>query len=134
MLGLFNKWRHSQLDENRTSKFRFYLYGRALIGEGAAEEDRDDVHQGVRHVVLEGRVRVLAIVGGVGDDAHVEEEAPLEQLPHVVGRVDLLHLDLRVDVTVSQEVYVRIFHLNKEWRIIKTLKCNWKMTLHFTVL
>ena len=68
----------------------------------------------MRHVVLEGRVRVLAIVGGVGDDAHVEEEAPLEQLPHVIGRVDLLHLDLRVDVAVSQEVDVRIFHLNKK--------------------
>jgi len=95
----------------KTSKFRFYLDCRALIRERATEEDCDDIHQGVRHVVLEGRVRVLAIVGGVGDDAHVEEEAPLEQFPHVVGRVDLLHLDLRVDVAVSQEVNVGIFHL-----------------------
>lgn len=29
----------------------------------------------------------------------------------MVGRVDLLHLDLRVDVAVVQEIYVRFFHL-----------------------
>ena len=48
---------------------------------------------------------------GVGDDAHVEEERLLKELPHVVGCVDLLHLDLGVDVAVIQEVDVCVLHL-----------------------
>ncbi len=88
-----------------------YLDCRALIREGTAEEDRDDVHQSVSYVMLERGVGVLPVVSGVWDDGHVEQEASLEQLPHVVRRVDLLHLNLGVDVAVSQEVDVRVFHL-----------------------
>jgi hypothetical protein len=88
-----------------------YLDCRALIGEWTAEEDRDDIHESVSYVMLERGVRVLPVVSGVGHDGHVEQEAPLEQLPHVVRRVDLLHLYLGVDVAVSQEVDVSIFHL-----------------------
>ena len=46
----------------------------------------------------------------IGDDAHVEQERPLEELPHVVGRVDLLHLHFGVDVAVGEEVDVSILH------------------------
>ena len=41
---------------------------------------------------------------------HVYEEV-LEEVPHVAGRVDLLHLHLRVDVAVIQEVDVPVLHL-----------------------
>ncbi len=96
-----------------------YLDCRALIREGTAEEDRDDVHQGVSYVMLECGVRVLPVVRGVGDDGHVEQEASLEQLPHVVRRVDLLHLYLGVDVAVSQEVDVSVFYLKMCLIVIK---------------
>ena len=47
---------------------------------------------------------------GVCDyDCHVGEKA-LEQLPHVVARVDLFHLNLRVDVAVVEEVDVGVLH------------------------
>ena len=40
---------------------------------------------------------------------HVDEES-LEQQPHVVARVDLLHLHLGVDVAVVEEVDVGVLH------------------------
>jgi hypothetical protein len=51
-------------------------------------------------------------------DCH--QEAPLEELPHVVGGVDLLHLHLRVDVAVGQKVDVSVLHL-------KTIQASFKM-------
>lgn len=45
------------------------------------------------------------------DGLHVVQEGPLEQVPHVVAGVDLLHLNLRVYVAVVQEAYVCFFHL-----------------------
>ena len=65
----------------------------------------------MRHVVLQRDVGVLPVMRRVRHDGHVQQEAPLEELPHVVRGVDLLHLDLSVDVAVSQEVDVRVFHL-----------------------
>ena len=48
---------------------------------------------------------------------HVDEEV-LKQSPHVVAGVDLLHLHLSVDVTMVQEVDVRVLHLKKiRWTI-----------------
>lgn len=93
-----------------------YLDCSALIWERAAEEDSDDVHERVRHVVLQRDVGVLPVVRCVRDDGHVEKEAPLEELPHVVRGIDLFHLDLGVDVAVGQEVDVGIFHLLKRNR------------------
>ena len=88
-----------------------YLKCGALVWEWTTEEDRDDVHQGVCYVMLECRVRVLPVVRSVRDDGHVEQEAPFEKPPHVMWRVDLLHLDLCVDVAVSEEIYVGVFYL-----------------------
>ena len=103
---------HKNSKRNRQLKtLRFYLYRRALIGERTAEEHRHDVHQRVRHVMLERDVGMFSIVCRVGDDGHVQEEGPLKELPHVVGRVDLFHLHLGVDVAVGQEVHVSVFHL-----------------------
>ena len=48
---------------------------------------------------------------GIGHNGHVEEEGALKELPHVVRGVDLLHLHLRVDVAVGQEVDVGVLHL-----------------------
>ena len=104
-----------------------YLDSRALIGEWTAEEDCDDVHQSVGDVVLQGGVRVFPVVSRVWDDGHVEEEAPLEQLPHVVRRVDLLHLHLGVDVAVSQEVDVSVFDLKTVFRFYWNLKINFSL-------
>ena len=42
--------------------------------------------------------------------SHINEEV-LKQSPHVIARVDLLHLYLCVNVTVVQEVDVGILHL-----------------------
>ena len=61
----------------------------------------------------------------VGDDAHVEQERPLEELPHVVGRVDLFHLDLGVDVAVRQEVDVRVLHLGYRIRVTHLCKTTY---------
>lgn len=44
--------------------------------------------------------------------AHVVQEV-LKQSPHMSAGVYLLHLNLRVYVTVVQEVYVSCFHLKK---------------------
>jgi len=49
-------------------------------------------------------------MSGVADNCHVQEEGLLEQVPHVVGGVDLLHLNLCVDVTVRQKVDISVFH------------------------
>lgn len=52
--------------------------------------------------------------------ADVHEEI-LEQLPHVVAGVDLLHLHLRVHVAVIEEVNVRDFHLeDNRCRLLRT--------------
>ena len=47
--------------------------------------------------------------GGVGDEAHIDEEI-LKKRPHVMTGVDLLHLDFGVDVTVIEEVDVSGFY------------------------
>jgi len=44
------------------------------------------------------------------DNAHVNEEV-LKQVPQAWTRVDLLDFDLRVDVTVTEEVDVNRLHL-----------------------
>ena len=63
--------------------------------------------------LLQGAVGVLAVVRGVGHYGHVEEEGALEELPHVVRGVDLLHLNLGVDVAVRQEVDIGVLHLHR---------------------
>ena len=65
---------------------------------------------------------------GVGDDAHVEEERLLKELPHVVGRVYLLHLDLGVDIAVIQEVDVRVLHLGYRVGVAHLLKKHFAFT------
>ena len=47
----------------------------------------------------------------IGHHGHVEEEGLLEEVPHVVAGVDLLHLHLGVDVAVGQEVDVGVLDL-----------------------
>ena len=87
-----------------------------MVREGTLEERGDNVHERDGDVVLERVVRVLPVVCRVGHDPHVQEERALEQLPHVVGCVDLLHLHLRVDVAVGQEVDVGVLDLRAiEW-------------------
>ncbi len=54
---------------------------------------------------------MLSVMGSVRNDAHVEKEGTLKKLPHVVRRIDLLHLDLGVDVAMGEEVYVGLLHL-----------------------
>lgn len=44
--------------------------------------------------------------------AHIVQEV-LKQSPHMSAGVYLLHLNLRVYVTVVQEVYVSCFHLKR---------------------
>ena len=50
--------------------------------------------------------------GGGPYPADIHQEV-LEELPHVVGGVDLLHLHLRVHVAVVQEVDVGDLHLEQ---------------------
>lgn len=92
----------------KQSKKAAHLHCGALVRERTIEEGANDVHNAVGHVILERRVN-----GALGGRhlPHVHEEAALEQAPHVVRRVDLLHFHLSVDVTVIQEVDVRLLHL-----------------------
>jgi hypothetical protein len=57
------------------------------------------------------RLFSIPVVSGIGDNGHVQKEGALKELPHVVRGVDLLHLHLRVDVAVGQEVHVGVLHL-----------------------
>ncbi len=60
--------------------------------------------------------------GSTSYHGHVDEEV-FEERPHVVGGVNLLHLHLRVDVTVVQEIHVRILHLEpKKQQLNKALE------------
>ena len=54
---------------------------------------------------------MFAVTRRVADHGHVDEEV-LEELPHVVTRVDLFHLNLSVDVAVVQEVDVAVLYLH----------------------
>ena len=94
---------------------RTHLHGGALVGEGRVEERGDDAHHCDSDVILEHDVSMLAIAGRVAHHGHVDEEV-LEQLPHVVARVDLLHLNLGVDVAVIEEVHVAVLHLYTDSR------------------
>ena len=87
------------------------LDGGALIREGTAEESGDDVDDAGGDVVFQRSVGVLAVVRGTGNQRHIDEETTLEQRPHVIRCVDLLHFHLRVDVAVVQKVDVYLLHL-----------------------
>ena len=58
---------------------------------------------------------------------HVNEKV-LEESPHVIARVDFLHLHLCVDVTMIQEVHVRVLNLHKICSFLK--KDIWAGALH----
>lgn len=58
------------------------------------------------------KVRAATELPGGPYSANVNQEV-LEELPHVVGGVDLLHLNLSVHVTVVQEVDISYLHLKR---------------------
>lgn len=61
--------------------------------------------------MLEGQIRMLSVMSGIGDDAHVQKEGLFEELPHVLGGVDLFHFNFCVDVAMGQEIDVCVFDL-----------------------
>lgn len=88
------------------------MNGSALIGKRTAEKRCDNVNHAGRHVVLQSRIGVLAVVRRRSHQCHIYEEVALEQRPNVARRVDLLHFDFRVDVAVVEKIDVNLFHLS----------------------
>lgn len=66
-------------------------------------------------------------------DAHVDEEV-LEERPHVLAVVHLLHFHLRVHVAVVQEVDVRRLHLQHKQEAVTHIVSSSRVCYHNVLL